>query len=106
MGARFWRLGEVKEYLDDTFDHTMVIAEDDPELEKFQALPDTVCNLKVVPAVGCERFAEMVYEHVSDWLMDNPNNRYKNMMGDEYPRVKLLSVEVFEHAGNSAIYEG
>ena len=53
-----------------------------------------------------EMFAEIVYEHVSEWLYTQPANKYKNLMGDEYPRVRLVSAEVFEHAGNSAIYEG
>jgi hypothetical protein len=51
-------------------------------------------------------FAQMVYEHVAKWLYELPDNKYKNLLGDEYPRVKLVSAEVFEHAGNSAIYEG
>ena len=60
----------------------------------------------VVPAVGCEAFAEMVYLHVVKWLLEQPDNKMKNLLGDEHPRVLLRSVEVFEHAGNSAIYEG
>lgn len=124
----FGGLGELKEWLENQFDHTTMIAQDDPLLERFQAMagwssnpdldgqPDEVkqkpyhnqgvIDLRVVPAVGCEAFAEMVYTWTSTWLAKDPTNRYKNLMGDEYPRVKLLSVEVFEHAGNSAIYEG
>ena len=59
-----------------------------------------------MPAVGCEAFAEYVYAWTHDWLRNDPTNKYQNLLGDEHPRVKLISVEVFEHAGNSAIYEG
>jgi 6-pyruvoyltetrahydropterin/6-carboxytetrahydropterin synthase len=124
----FGGLKEVKSYLEGQFDHTLVVAEDDPLLDRFKEMagwssnPEYdgdaekiqiepyrrlgVCDLRIVKGVGCEMFAEMVYDHVAQWLEDNPTNRYKNMLGDEYPRVRLLSVEVFEHAGNSAIYEG
>jgi len=124
----FGSLDEVKEYLDNMFDHTTVIAEDDPLLDQFKAMagwssnpelhgkPEEVgqnpyanqgvIDLRVVPAVGCESFAKLVYEHVSEWLKHEPGNSYKNLLGDEHPRVKLASVECFEHAGNSAIYEG
>ena len=124
----FGGLDEVKEFLEKTFDHTTVIAEDDPLLEQFKAMagwssdadmhgkPDEVqghpvgnkgaIKLVTLPAVGCEAFAEQVYNWVAKWLDNDPTNTYQNMLGDEHPRVKLLSVEVFEHAGNSAIYEG
>jgi 6-pyruvoyltetrahydropterin/6-carboxytetrahydropterin synthase len=124
----FGGLKEVKAWLDTQFDHTTVIAEDDPMLDRFKAMagwsnnpdldgkPDEVqqhphpnqgvIDLRIVPAVGCEAFAQMVYEHVSQWLKDEPGNTYQNLLGDEHPRVKLISVEVFEHSGNSAIHEG
>ena len=124
----FGGLAEVKEYLEKMFDHTTVIAEDDPMLDRFKAMagwsnnseldgkPDEVSqhpyanqgaiDLRVVPAVGCEAFAEMVYAHVAHWLAHEPDNKYQNLLGDEYPRVHLKSVEVFEHDGNSAIFEG
>ena len=124
----FGGLDEVKEFLEKTFDHTTVIAEDDPLLEQFQAMagwssnPDLhgkpedvqahpvggkgVIKLVTLPAVGCEAFAEYVYAWVSDWLSKEPGNTYQNLLGDEHQRVKLYTVEVFEHAGNSAIYEG
>jgi 6-pyruvoyltetrahydropterin/6-carboxytetrahydropterin synthase len=124
----FGGLKEIKAWLDTQFDHTTVIAEDDPMLDRFKAMagwsnnadldgkPDEVqqhphpnqgvIDLRIVPAVGCEAFAEYVYQYVSQWLRDDPTNKYQNLLGDEHPRVKLVSVEVFEHAGNSAIYEG
>jgi 6-pyruvoyltetrahydropterin/6-carboxytetrahydropterin synthase len=111
----FGGLKELKAWLDTQFDHTLVVAEDDPQLETFKKLAEigdgkftqgAICDLRIVEGVGCEKFAEMVYDWTAKWLYDQPDNRYKNLLGDEYPRVKLVSVEVFEHAGNSAIYEG
>jgi 6-pyruvoyltetrahydropterin/6-carboxytetrahydropterin synthase len=124
----FGGLKEIKAWLDTQFDHTTVIAEDDPMLDRFKAMagwsnnpdldgkPDEVqqhphpnqgvIDLRIVPAVGCEAFAQYVYEYVSQWLKDEPGNTYQNLLGDEHPRVKLISVEVFEHSGNSAIHEG
>jgi 6-pyruvoyltetrahydropterin/6-carboxytetrahydropterin synthase len=124
----FGGLKEVKAWLDTQFDHTTVIAEDDPMLDRFKAMagwsnnpeldgkPDEVqqhphpnqgvIDLRIVPAVGCEAFAQMVYDHVSKLMIADPTNRYTNLLGDEHPRVLLKSVEVFEHSGNSAIYEG
>jgi 6-pyruvoyltetrahydropterin/6-carboxytetrahydropterin synthase len=100
----FGGLDDILDYLKENFDHTLAVAEDDPELDAINTFAAKVANVKVVPAVGCEAFAHQVYAHVEDWLKHLPDNKYKNMMGDEYPRVKLKSVECFEHAGNSATY--
>ena len=103
----FGGLDEVYEYLQRHFDHTLAVAEDDPALEAMQALGDLgnkIANVKVFPAVGCESFARFVYEFVEAWLSDQPTNKYKNLMGDEYQRVFVKNVECFEHSGNSAIY--
>jgi len=100
----FGGLDEVKEYLVKQFDHTLAVAQDDPELEKLQALGSDVVDVRVMPAVGCEAFAKQVYDFVEEWLTTAPDSKYKNLMGDEYPRVKVHSVECFEHAGNSATY--
>jgi 6-pyruvoyltetrahydropterin/6-carboxytetrahydropterin synthase len=114
-----------KEWAEWQFDHTLVVAEDDPHLDKFKELAKLglqdkggICDLRIVPAVGCEKFAELVYKTMQDIL-----NHYQ--AGDawgfwkteeqfvafeaRYPvgkGVKLKSAEVFEHDGNSAIYEG
>jgi len=100
----FGGLDEIYQFLQENFDHTLAVAEDDPELDAIQTFAAKTANVKKFEAVGCEAFAKFVYEFVEHWLHANPENKYKNLMGDEYPRVKLHSVEVFEHAGNSAIY--
>ena len=84
----------IKKYLDEIFDHTLAIAEDDPELNTFKTLHGKgLVNLFTFKGVGCEKFAEHVYNYVSSKV-------YEDTKG----RVSVYSVEVFEHGANSAIY--
>ena len=90
----FGDLKFVKQFLADTFDHKTVIAEDDPELETFKELHEKgLIQLVVIPHVGCEKFAEYICKEIAPQIEVNSNER-----------VKLMSVEVREHSGNSAIY--
>ena len=55
----FGGLKTVKQWLKNTFDHTLCVAEDDPELDRFKKMhEDDVVDLRILPAVGCEKFAE------------------------------------------------
>ena len=90
----FGDLKFVKEFLQNTFDHKTVVAEDDPELETFRELKEKgLIQLVVIPHVGCEKFAEYICKQLATTIEVNTNER-----------VKLMSVEVREHSGNSAIY--
>lgn len=97
----FGGLKPIKAWLVECFDHRTILAEDDPALEDFQALYrkwDFQQPL-TLPFVGCEGFAKYVFDHVSEWLLDeHPNQRH-------HRGLHLKSVEVREHGGNSAIYE-
>jgi len=91
----FGSLKSLKGQLEDTFDHTLLVAEDDPGrhfLEQLDALK--MARVVIVPATGCEAFAKLIYETTEIWLKDNGYS----------PRVSLVSVEVREHGANSAIY--
>lgn len=91
----FGGLKGLKKMLEDTFDHKLVVAKDDPELEWFrEAQRRGIADIVEVEAGGCERFAELVFECTDQWLKD----------AGFAPRCKLLSVEVKEHGANSAIY--
>jgi len=91
----FGDCGWIREFLEEYFDHTLVISNDDPGLELFQKLSYSgLANLKVLQSVGCERFAEFVYDYVSPILEEKTKGR-----------VILKSIEVFEHGANSAIYQ-
>lgn len=90
----FGSLKSLKGWLEDTFDHKTVVAEDDPEIGSFQALAQKgLIQLRILPACGCEKFAEAIWHFTDMWLMSNGYS----------PRCKLASVEVKEHQGNSAI---
>jgi 6-pyruvoyltetrahydropterin/6-carboxytetrahydropterin synthase len=117
----FGGLKAFKEWAEWQFDHTTIITFDDPYLDKFKDLARLgkqdsggVLNLRLVEAVGCEKFAELVYKTMTEILQayresrswTHPDGRQFNA---RYPiglGVKLKSAEVFEHAGNSAVYEG
>lgn len=101
LDARNWvvdfgSLKSLKGMLERTFDHTTIVAADDPELDWFKdAEARGILRLIVLPAGGCEKFAEYVFGATDVWLLDN----------GYAPRVKLRSVEVMEHGANSAMVE-
>ena len=85
----------IKEYLQDQFDHKLVVARDDRALEGIKELhKGDVAVVKVMDDVGCEKFAEMVYNHVASKIKE-----------ETHGRVSLFSVECFEHGANSASYQ-
>jgi len=91
----FGSLKSLKGIIEQTFDHTTVVAEDDPELDTFKLMSDRkLIQLRVLPSVGCESFAEYMYQVGNIWLRDN----------GYAPRVAIHRVEVAEHEANSAIY--
>jgi 6-pyruvoyltetrahydropterin/6-carboxytetrahydropterin synthase len=55
---------------------------------------DGVIQLRIVPSVGCERFAEFLYHKINRFLREETRGR-----------VKASKVEVYEHERNSASYE-
>ncbi len=117
----FGGLKAFKEWSEWQFDHTLCVGSDDPHLALFKQMAALgkqseggVCNLRIVEAVGCEKFAELAYKTMNEilgayqagisWI--HPDGR---LFEARYPTgqgVRLRSVEVFEHAGNSASYEG
>ena len=90
----FGGLKPIKAWLHEMFDHKFLVAQDDPNIEKFRQLDEHgLIALRVVPAVGCEAVAHMVFEYVAQFVAKATNGR-----------VWLEQVEVSEHSGNSAIY--
>ena len=83
-----------KDYFAWLLDHTTVIAEDDPHLDLFRLMDnDSLIQLRVIPATGCERFAEFLYIKINKFLAVETNGR-----------VKASKIEVYEHEKNSASY--
>ena len=94
--ADFGDLKELKTWLHQTFDHTLCVAQDDPELDTFLLLHEKkLADVRVVDAVGCEKFAEMAYSTASEIV----KQKYQW-------RVRVAMVEVNEHEGNSAAFNG
>jgi 6-pyruvoyltetrahydropterin/6-carboxytetrahydropterin synthase len=93
----FGGLKELKAWMQSMFDHRLLVAEDDPKLDLFrQLVKEGIADITIVAATSCEKFAEMVYMEAA---------RLLDKLG-EWPRVRLVSVRVSEHGGNSAIYLG
>ena len=61
----FGGLKDFKKWLEHMFDHTLLIAEDDPHKEMCLNLTQDNSSIRSVPEVGCERFDEMAYTHLS-----------------------------------------
>ena len=93
--AKTWIDGmQPKEWMDYMFDHTFLVAEDDPFLESFKKMDEAgVAQLRILPATGAEQFAKFIYDKVSKFIKVETNNR-----------VRVVSVEFKEHSKNSAIY--
>lgn len=84
----------IKKYLEEKFDHTLAIDKADPQFDELFSLKEKkLANVIVMDGVGCEKFAEQVFKHVAPEIAKQTEDR-----------VRLKSVEVFEHGANSAIY--
>ena len=83
-----------KAWMDYMFDHTTIIAPDDPEIDNFRDMDARgVVQLRVLNGpVGAERFAQFKYEKINPFLLEETNGR-----------VKLAQVEFFENKRNPAI---
>lgn len=91
----FGSLKSFKGWLEDTFDHKTLVAQDDPQLNLFREMETAgVIQMVEVPSTGCESYASMIGECLIIWLAANGYS----------PRARLVSVEVSEHEGNSAIW--
>lgn len=86
----------LKHKLEDWFDHTTLVAQDDPELARFQEMHKAgLIKMTVVEATGCEALSKFLFDYTTDWIKEN----------GYAPRVRVRRVEVMEHSANSAWYE-
>jgi 6-pyruvoyltetrahydropterin/6-carboxytetrahydropterin synthase len=84
-----------KAWMDHMFDHTTIIAEDDPGLNGFKTMNELdIIQLRIIPAVGAEQFAKYIFEKLNTFVQEETENR-----------VKVVRVEFMEHSKNTAIYE-
>ncbi len=85
-----------KAWMDYMFDHTLVVAEDDPELKAFQQMDTAgVAQVRVITATGAEKFAEYIYNKLNEFVDAETEGR-----------VKVTKVKFMEHGKNAAYYIG
>lgn len=90
FGSLHW----LKAWLEGTFDHTCLVARNDPQAHTFRQMQAIgIADIRWLDKVGCEAFAELAARYV--------NSELRAIYGN---RVELVSVECREHAGNSAIW--
>jgi 6-pyruvoyltetrahydropterin/6-carboxytetrahydropterin synthase len=83
-----------KEWMDYMFDHTLVVAEDDPFLESFKRMDEAgVAQVRVIPATGAEKFAEYIYTKLNKFVDTETEGR-----------VRVTKVKFMEHGKNAAYF--
>lgn len=83
-----------KAWMDYMFDHTTIIAEDDPYMDMFKQLDvNGLIQLRIIPATGAERFAKFIHDKLNDFVQQETEGR-----------VRISKLEFMEHEKNSAIY--
>ena len=91
----FGGLKPLKTWLADMFDHTYLVAQDDPELETFKELEAKgLAELTILDGVGVEKFAYHAWKFANDLVQEMTNGR-----------CWCVEVECAEHGANSAIYK-
>ncbi len=85
----------IKEWIEDTFDHKTAVDINDPYIETFRELNKAgLIDLREMDGAGCEKFAEHTFSFVAPKVLEGTGGR-----------VRLKSVEVFEHGAKSAVVD-
>lgn len=94
-------LSPLKETLQGWFDHRLLVAEGDPELEWFkEAERRGIAKLTILPRLGCEGLADQLYKYVNGIYIPD-------LLGKgEAERLWCYKVEVRETQSNMAFREG
>jgi 6-pyruvoyltetrahydropterin/6-carboxytetrahydropterin synthase len=83
-----------KVWMDHMFDHTLIVAEDDPELLAFKQMDKAgVAQVRVIENTGAEKFAEYIYNKVNEFVQTETERR-----------VRVTKVKFMEHGKNAAYY--
>ena len=91
----FGSLKPLKAWLEEMFDHKVVLDAKDPNLSDFDILVEKdLAEITILEGVGVEKFAYHAYNYA--------NNLVKRMTDG---RCWVESVECAEHGANSAIYQ-
>ena len=83
-----------KEWMDYMFDHTVVVAEDDPGINGFKTMDQLgIIQLRIIEATGAEKFAEYIFNKLNEFVKTETENR-----------VRVTKVKFMEHGKNAAYY--
>ena len=83
-----------KEWIDYMFDHTLIVAEDDPFIKAYQQMEEAgVAQVRIIPATGAEKFAEYIYNKLNEFVDTETEGR-----------VRVTKVKFMEHGKNAACY--
>jgi len=83
-----------KEWMDYMFDHTLIIAKDDPYHDEFMKMKDDkIIQLRVIEATGAEKFAQYVFNKINSFVYEETEGR-----------VRVTKVKFMEHGKNAAYY--
>jgi 6-pyruvoyltetrahydropterin/6-carboxytetrahydropterin synthase len=105
LDARNWvvdfgSLRPLKEFLKESFDHTFLLAQDDPHHDTIAALhPLGLAKIVEVEATGCEALSKFLFDYVNEIFLPD---HYPNSGSQE---IRCRKVEVRETPANMAYYE-
>ena len=103
LDARNWvvdfgGLQPLKQFIKECFDHTMLVASDDPQFDTLKNLHDLgLAKMVEVEATGCEALSKFLYDYINEIFLD-----------DHYPNsdIHCRKVKIQETPSNSGWYEG
>lgn len=99
--ADYGGLKDLKAILEQQFDHRLLVAEDDPELEFFKEIERRkLAKLTILPRLGCEGLADLLYEYVNTVYIPD------HWGPGEAERIWCFRVEVRETQSNMAYRQG
>ena len=102
LDARNWvvdfgSLRPLKEFLKESFDHTMLVALDDPHFKVFENLHDLgLAKMVAVERTGCEGLSAFLLDYVNEIFLPD---QYPNSVDQT---IRCRKVEVRETPSNSA----
>ncbi len=105
LDARNWvtdfgGLRPLKDFLEDKFDHCLLLASDDPMYDEIKHLGDLkLAKITEVEKTGCEGIADFLYKYVNGIFLPNCGTA-------EAERVWCCKVEVRETDANMAMRTG
>ncbi len=92
----FGGLKPLKKWLEDSFDHKVVLTSTDPHMETFKDLEEKgLAELTIMNGVGAEKFAEHAWRYANELVKEMSDGR-----------CWCVEAECAEHGANSAIYRG